>query len=338
VIITRTPYRVSFFGGGTDYPAHFEKHGGAVLGTAIDKFTYISVTPFYSKLFDYSIRIAYRKVECVKNLDEIEHAPFRECLRWCGITKDIEVNYTSEVPSFSGLGSSSSFIVGLQNALMAFQGRSAHPLRLAYQAIAFEHQVLREAVGCQDQTFAAVGGFNLLEFRKCDDIVVHRLPLSPARLQEFEKHLLLIHTGIRRKAAEIASTQIKKAASNKDRLVRMREMVDEGYSILTGGGGLAAFGSLLDEGWRLKRQLDRAVSNDIIDYIYQEGCEAGALGGKLLGAGGGGFVLLFVPPEKRQKVCDRLKDFQAVTIHVNAAGSTLLHAPVNDWHTEQAAA
>ena len=168
-----------FRGGGTDYPDYIDRHGGAVLGTAIDKSAYLSVSHFFSRLFDYSIRIAYRQVECVRTLAEIQHAPFRECLKYCGISSDVEVNYTGKLPSFSGLGSSSSFVVGLLNALHAFQHRSVRPIDLALQAMEIEQDVLKESVGCQDQTFAAVGGFNVVEFRGRRDLVIHRIPLSP---------------------------------------------------------------------------------------------------------------------------------------------------------------
>lgn len=326
MIITRTPFRISFFGGGTDYPEYFTRYGGAVLGTAIDKFGYISVTHFYSRLFDYSIRFAYRQVECVKRLDEIQHAPFRECLRWCGISDSIEVNYVAELPSFSGLGTSSSFIVGLLNALYAFQGRYIQPMDLAYQAIKIEREVLKEAVGCQDQVFAAVGGFNLIEFRAMEDIVVHRVPLSRERLHEFEEHLLVLDTGIRRRASEIAANQIRKVDANRQQLKQMRKMVDEGYAILTGSGDLAKFGLLLHRAWCLKRTLDDSVSNDVIDNIYEQGRRAGALGGKLLGAGGGGFILFFVPPEKKQAVRESLGHLVEIPVRVNAPGSCIIHA------------
>ncbi len=325
MIITKTPFRISFFGGATDYPEYFTKHGGAVLGTAVDKFAYISVTPFYSRLFDYSIRLAYRQVECVKSLDEIKHAPFRECLRWCRITQDIEVDYTAELPAFSGLGTSSSFVVGLLNALYAYQGKSVRPMELAYQAIEIEREVLKETVGCQDQTFAAVGGFNVLEFRATDDIVVHRIPLSSERIEEFEAHLLVLFTGIRRRASDIAAKQVKRVDINRERLKRMREMVDEGFDILTSSCGLMKFGLLLDEAWQLKSQLDESVSNDAIRNIYKEGKRAGALGGKLLGAGGGGFFLFFVPPEKKKAVREQL-GLEEIPVKVNAPGSHIIHA------------
>jgi len=326
MIISKTPFRVSFFGGGTDYPEHFTRHGGAVLGTAVDKCTYLAATRFYSQLFDYSIRLAYRQVECVADLEKIEHAPLRECLRWVGITKDIEVDCVAELPSSVGLGTSSSFVVGVLNALYAFQGRLVHPLDLAYQAIELERDVLRESVGCQDQTFAAMGGFNLIEFRTTRDIVVHRVPLSAERKAEFEQHLLVVYTGIRRRASQLAARQVEKIAKNLAQLSQMRRMVDEAYSILAGGQCLTNFGRLLHQGWLLKNSLDSSISNETINGIYRRGLEAGALGGKLLGAGGGGFVLFFVPPEKRQAVLNALGPLETISMSVNAPGTQIVHA------------
>ena len=325
MIITQTPLRISFFGGGTDYPEYFEKHGGAVLGTAVDKSAFFCMSPFYSRMFDYSIRIAYRKVECVSHIDELEHAPFRECLRWAGMTGEIEINHAAELPSFTGLGSSSSFVVGLLNTIYAYQRRLVPNLELAYQAIEIERKVLGESVGCQDQTFAAVGGFNLIEFRGTGNFVVHRIPFTQGRLQEFESHLLVLFTGIKRRAEELASRQVKRVGQNLDRLAKMRAMVDESYRILSGGGSMAGFGELLHQSWMQKRELDAAISNDSIDAMYEAGLEAGALGGKLLGAGGGGFLLFFVPPERREAVRRKLGHLQEVDFRVNAAGSHVVH-------------
>lgn len=325
MIISRAPFRVSFFGGGTDYPEYFREHGGAVLGTAINKGGFMSVMPFRSKLFDYNIRLAYSKVECVQNLEDIVHGPYRECLRRCGFEKDIELSYTAELPSFSGLGTSSTFLVSLLNALHAYSGRRYAPMELAYQAIDIERNVLGDAVGCQDQAWAALGGFGVLEFRAEDDIVRHEVPMSMARLKEFEQCLMLFFTGIKRRASEIASRQIKKVAINVERLQRMRRMVDKAYDILAGGGSLAPFGELLHESWALKRGLDSAVSNDGVDELYRLGREAGALGGKLLGAGGGGFVCFFVPPERREAVRDALKDYLEVKVRINAPGTEVLY-------------
>lgn len=326
MIISKTPFRVSFFGGGTDYPEHFTKHGGAVLGTAVDKCTYLAATHFYSRLFDYSIRLAYSKVECVPDLNSIQHAPLRECLRWTGVTKDVELDCMAELPSSVGLGTSSSFVVGVLNTLYAFQGRVVHPLDLAYQAIELEREVLGESVGCQDQTFAAMGGFNLIEFRTTRDIVVHRLPLSADRQAEFESHLLVVYTGIRRRASQVAARQIERIGRNTERLKQMRRQVDEGYEVLAGGKRLSEFGRLLDEGWRLKNSLDDSVSNAQINAIYEQGLQSGAWGGKLLGAGGGGFILFFVPPEKRNSLVAALGNLETISIGVNASGTQIVHA------------
>ena len=275
MIITQTPLRISFLGGGTDYPEYFEKHGGAVLGSAVDKSAYFSISQFYSKMFDYSIRIAYRKVECVSSIEELEHAPFRECLRWAGVLQDIEISHASELPAFTGLGSSSSFVVGLLNTLYAFRRRLVPRLDLAYQAIDLERNVLKESVGCQDQTLAAVGGFNLIEFRGMANFAVHRIPLGSSRLAEFEDHLLVIFTGIKRKAEELAARQVQRVGSNTVHLKKMRRLVDRGYEVIAGGGSLARFGALLHKSWELKRQLDQAISSDYIDEMYRAGLEAG---------------------------------------------------------------
>jgi D-glycero-alpha-D-manno-heptose-7-phosphate kinase len=326
MIITKTPFRVSFFGGGTDYPEYFETHGGAVLGTAVGHSAFVAVSEFYSRLFDYRIRIAYRNVECVNQLDEIQHPAFRECLRHCGIASDVEVSYTAELPSFSGMGSSSSCIVGLLHALHCFQGKAVAPLELAYQAIALERGVMGECVGCQDQTLAAVGGFNVVEFRATDDIVVHRVPLSRARTAEFEQHLLLLFTGFRRRASDIAARQVGRIGQNLEALKTMRGLVDRAYHSLTTPGGFEDFGRLLDEGWRLKQSLDEGIANSEIQRYYEEGLAAGAWGGKLLGAGGGGALLFFVPPDRRDAVRERLSSLAEIPITVNAPGSHVLHA------------
>ena len=232
----------------------------------------------------------------------------------------------AELPSSVGLGTSSSFVVGVLNTLYAFQGRVMHPLDLAYQAIELEREVLGESVGCQDQTFAAMGGFNLIEFRTTRDIVVHRLPLSAERQAEFESHLLVVYTGIRHRASQVAARQIERIGRNAERLKQMRRQVDEGYEVLAGGKSLSEFGRLLDEGWRLKNSLDDGVSNDQINAIYEQGLQSGAWGGKLLGAGGGGFILFFVPPEKRTSLVAALGNLETISIGVNASGTQIVHA------------
>lgn len=325
MIITKTPLRVSFFGGGTDYPDYFTKYGeGAVLGTTIDKYVFLSISKFYSKLSDYSIRISYRNVECVNSLDEIKHVPFRECLRLHGIENDVEVDYSAELPSYTGLGSSSSFIVGLLKSIYAFKGKQVDKLDLAKEAIRVEREILKEPVGYQDQTFAAVGGLNLIKFTQ-DKIDVNPIELSENRAKEFEDHLMLFFTGIKRRASDIIVGQIQKVDKNKDNLVKMRQLVDEAYGILVGNSSLAEFGSLLDKSWRLKRSLDEKISNGEIDKIYQDGMSAGALGGKLLGAGGGGFVLFFVPPKRKDAIREKLHHLTEIPIKLSNHGSHILN-------------
>jgi len=324
MLISRAPVRISFFGGGTDYPEHFLKHGGAVLATAIDKFSYVTASPFLSHLFDYSIRVSYRKVELVKTPAEMEHRVFRECLKFCGLEKDIELHNVADLPAFTGLGSSSAFTVSLLQALHSFKGEFIRPLDLAYEAIYVERQLVQDKVGCQDQLMAALGGFNLVEFRTETDIVVNRLPLSPQRLQEFEQHLFIVFTGIKRRAAQVVEKQLTKVADNGETLKNMRKMVDRGWDILTDCQDLSAFGALLHEAWAAKRSLDEGISNTEIDRIYQLGREAGAWGGKLLGAGAGGFMLFFAPPEVHPQLQRVFLNHQVLNIKINTPGSQII--------------
>jgi D-glycero-alpha-D-manno-heptose-7-phosphate kinase len=326
MIICQTPLRVSFFGGGTDFPEFFSAHGGAVLATAIDKYIYHSVSHFPSKLFDYSIRLAYRKVECVNDLAEIEHVPFREILRYLGIERDVEISLTADLPSFSGLGSSSSFTVGSINALNAFQGRFIPKGELANLAIRMEREILREAVGLQDQIIAAYGGLNVIEFSAGDNFVVHRVAISKAKLQELDASLLLFFTGVTRRASEIEKRKIENLHRIEGNLKRMLTLVEKAHGVLTGNGSLAAFGELLGETWREKRALDLVVSSPAIDKLYELAGRAGALGGKLLGAGGGGFMLLFVPEERQAKVREALKDYIEIGFSINSPGSSIIHS------------
>jgi D-glycero-alpha-D-manno-heptose-7-phosphate kinase len=326
MILCKTPLRISFLGGGTDFPEYFRIHGGAVIGTAIDKFIYHSVMPFHSRLFDYSVRIAYRQVECVKSVDDIQHTPFREVLRFAGLSRDVEISVTSDLPSFSGLGSSSSFTVGLLNALYAFQGKAVSRLDLANQAITIERDILKEAVGCQDQVFAAFGGCNLIEFRDCEEIVVHRIPISRERLRELESSLLMFYTGIGRRAVDLEAKKIKNIHNLGTQLAEMRKLVDEGYRVLTSDQCVTSLGALLDRAWRTKKSMEEGVSTSIIDSMYSAAREAGALGGKVLGAGGGGFMLFCVPPERQDKVRAALSEFYEIEIGLNAPGSQIVHA------------
>jgi len=324
MIISRAPVRISFFGGGTDYPEYFLKEGGAVLATAIDKFSYVTASPFLSHLFDYSMRISYRKVEIVKEIDGIEHNVFRECLKLCNFERDIELHNCADLPAFTGLGSSSAFTVSLLHALHSFKGEFLCPHELAYEAIHVERNILKDNVGCQDQVLAAFGGFNLVEFRTEKDIVVNRVPMSPRRMAEFQSHLFLVFTGIKRKASEVVAHQLKRVDQNLPALRSMRAMVYEGHDILVSDRPLREFGELLHRAWEAKRTLDCGVSNGEIDEIYNIGRQAGAWGGKLLGAGGGGFMLFFAPPDVHPKLRQVFSGRQILDVKINAPGSQII--------------
>ena len=324
MIIIRTPLRISFFGGGTDFPEFFSSNGGAVLGTAINKYIYHTVSYLPSWLFDHKIRFAYRKVEHARSLDEVEHRPFREILRHCGVLQDVEVNLASDLPSFSGLGSSSSFTVGLIKGLNAFQGRHIGQDQLAHTAIHIERDVLRETVGLQDQIFAAYGGFNLIRFRGQSEFIVERVPVSETRMRELNDSLMLFFTGITRHAQEVEQNKLKNLGRIQANLKNMLALVDKAYDALTGTSSLSAFGRLLHETWTQKRRLDDSVSAPEIDSLYALGTEAGALGGKLLGAGGGGFMLFFVPPDRQVVVRAALRNYHEVPFGINAPGSTVV--------------
>lgn len=324
MIISRAPVRISFFGGGTDYPEYFLQEGGAVLATAIDKYCYLTASPFLSHLFDYSVRVSYRKVELAKAIEEIEHNVFRECLKLCGLAKDVELHTIADLPAFTGLGSSSTFTVALLQALHSFKGQFLRPHELACEAIHVERNLLRENVGCQDQVMAAFGGFNLVEFRTERDFTVHRVPLSPQRLSELERHLFLVFTGIKRRASDVVAPQLKKVGQNGPALKRMREMAYKGHEILTAQRPWKEFGELLHSAWEAKRTLDGGVSNPEIDEIYAQGLAAGAWGGKLLGAGGGGFMLFFAPEENHPKLAEAFAGRQLLKVSLNAPGAEII--------------
>ncbi|WP_267383581.1 GHMP kinase [Cyanobacterium sp. uoEpiScrs1] len=324
MLISRAPVRISFFGGGTDYPEHFLQHGGAVLATSIDKYSYVTATPFPSHLFDYLIRVSYRKVELVRAVDELEHNVYQKCLKFCGLEKDIELHNVADLPAFTGLGSSSAFTVSLLQALHSFKGEFVKPLDLAYEAIYVERHLVKDRVGCQDQLMAAVGGFNLVEFRTEEDIIVTRIPLSPQRLTEFESHIFIVFTGIKRKASQVVAKQLKRVADNTDILKKMRRMVDQGWDILTTNQPLSAFGELLHQAWIAKRSLDTIISNPEIDSLYNLGRESGAWGGKLLGAGAGGFILFFAPPESHKNLRQAFIQHEVLSVKINAPGSQII--------------
>ncbi|MFA5083882.1 MAG: kinase, partial [Candidatus Paceibacterota bacterium] len=296
MIITRTPFRISFFGGGTDYPAWFRNNGGAVLSTSINKYCYITCR-YLPPFFEHKHRIIWSKIESVKEIDEIEHPVVNAVFKIFNIKEGIEIHHDGDLPARTGLGSSSSFAVGIIHALHALQGKIINKRQLALEAIELEQEILKENVGCQDQAIAAFGGFNKIEFGGPQKITVNPILLASERMKLFQSHLMLFFTGLSRYASEIAAEQIKNTSNKTIELSALKGMVDEAIKILNGTGPLDDFGKLLDESWRIKKTLSSQISNSRIDEIYAAAKEAGALGGKLLGAGGGGFMLFFVKPE-----------------------------------------
>jgi D-glycero-alpha-D-manno-heptose-7-phosphate kinase len=321
MIITSTPLRISFFGGGTDYPVWYREHGGAVLSTTIDKCCYIT-TRRLPPFFEYHSRISYSRVENVRCNEAIEHPSVRECLRFMGISDGVEIHHVADLPARTGLGTSSAFTVGLLLGLYALQDKMRSKQALALDAIHVEQDLLQESVGAQDQASAAYGGLNRINFHTDNMIDVKRVLASPSRLAELEKHLALYFTGFSRTASEIAQEQVRLTPQRKEELSTMMQLVDEGEAILSAPKRpIGDFGRLLHEGWQIKRSLTNKITNNNIDEIYQAGLDAGALGGKLLGAGGGGFMLFFVPPERRQALRERLKNLLCIPFSFSTKGS-----------------
>ena len=325
VIVTRTPLRISFLGGGTDYPCHFRRHGGQSLGTTINRYSYVTVKALVD-LFDHSIRVGYSRTELVKSADEIEHPAVRACLQFTGIDRHVEIDYLGDLPARTGLGSSSSFTVGLLHALHAFKGSHCSAEQLAAEAVHVEQDLMRERVGVQDQYLCALGGFRHVRCT-ADGIAANIVPILPGRLAELERSLLLLYTGLRRDAHSILAEQIDNTRSGaaKHALDEMSGLVDQGLELLTTPGrSLNDFGGLLHQTWCLKRSLSTRVSTVAIDRWYEQARAAGAVGGKLLGAGGGGFLLLMAPPDRHRDICRAVPDLRQVPFQFEAAGSQVL--------------
>lgn len=323
MIIVQTPLRVSFLGGGTDYPEHFEKHGGAVLGTAIDKYCYITIAPL-TRFADYRMRIAYSKLELPDSVDKIQHPVIRACLEHVGIDGGIEINVISDLPARTGLGSSSTFTVCLLHALYAYRGKYVSAPQLAQDAIFIERGVLKERVGCQDQYLAAVGGFRYVEFESIPAIRPHIVPCRAERLRALEGTLLMFYTGLTRHASEILKEQMQRTKENAEALGQMRELARRGLELVCGDGPIRDFGRLLHDGWVLKQSLSSQISNSTIDGLYTAAMEAGAIGGKLLGAGAGGFILFQVEPERQASVREALAGCPEVRFRFEGGGSRLV--------------
>jgi D-glycero-alpha-D-manno-heptose-7-phosphate kinase len=325
MIITRTPFRISFFGGGTDYPQWYQEHGGAVLATTIDKYCYLScrhLPPF----FEHKYRIVYSRIETVQHIDNIEHPSARAVLKWADLEHGLEIHHDGDLPARSGLGSSSSFTVGLVHALAALRGRQASKEELAKSAIHIEQNIINENVGSQDQISAAFGGFNRIEFKPKDlGFQVVPVILSKNRLFELQDHLMLCFTGFSRIASEIAESKIANFKNRENELKLMRAMVDESIQILHNHEtSIEEFGKLLHQSWLYKRSLSEKVTTPEIDALYEAAVNAGAIGGKILGAGGGGFLLLFVKPELQERVRERLNQLIHVPFAFEDSGSRVV--------------
>lgn len=323
MIITRTPFRMSFFGGGTDMEDFFKEHGGAVLSTTFDKYCYVNVRhlpPF----FNYTSELIYSKMERVTEIEEIKHPAIRNAMQMLDM-HELRISYEADLPARSGLGTSSSFAVGMLNAFYALKGKYADKKKLADDAIYLERILCNEAGGWQDQIAAAFGGMNRIDF-KGNDYEVHPIIISPQRKAELNNNLMMFFTGFTRFSAEIQAANKAGKEDKIKQLLEMKSLVDDAEKVLVDEQiDLNEFGRLLDYTWKLKRQTGAAVSTDSIDALYERGIKAGATGGKLLGAGGGGFLVFYVKPEYQEKVKDAMKDLLYIPFKFEDGGTRVIH-------------
>ena len=324
MIISKTPLRVSLFGGGTDYPAWYRENGGAVLASTIDKYCYITCR-YLPPFFPHKHRIVYSNVETVNDVSEIQHPAIRAIIQYFGETKGLEIHYDADLPAKTGMGSSSSFTVGFLNALKALRGELVDKNTLAKLAIYLEHNVMKENVGVQDQILAAHGNFNKIEFNTDDSFNITPVILSPERLSELQNYFMLYFTGVTRIASDVAANQIRNIDKVANHYKKIRELVDEGLTIMEKPkASLAELGKLLHESWLLKRELSDNITNPQIDAIYKSGLDAGAIGGKILGAGGGGFILFFADPKTQPKIREKFKHLIEVPFNFESDGSKIV--------------
>ena len=321
MIITRTPFRVSFAGGGSDLEAYYAEEPGVVLSTAIDKYMYLTVM----KRFGDNFRISYSRTEIVDRVDEIEHGIVRSCLQELNVTGGLEIVSIADLPARTGLGSSSSFTVGLLHALHACHGRMVSAERLAREACRIEIERLREPIGKQDQYIAAYGGLQLIQFNPDGSVFVDPVICSGDVREALNRRLLLFFTGVKRDARDLLARQRAGMAAKRAVLRRMCELARRGADILASGAPLEQFGMLLDEAWHAKRSLDPAVSTPDIDRLYEAGKTAGALGGKLLGAGGGGFLLFYCEPRRQHRLREALAELTEVPFRLDPQGSKIIY-------------
>lgn len=319
MIIVQTPLRVSFFGGGTDFPAYYLAEGGCVLTSSIDKYIFLMI----KQRFDDFIRVGYTKTEIVETVDQVQHELIREAMRRTGIRCGVEITTMGDIPAGTGLGSSSAVTVGALHAMYAYSSEMVVAERLAQEACQIEIDTLGKPIGKQDQYISAYGGLRFLEFCPNGEVVSTRVELDPAIERRFSESLLLFYTGVTREAASILEEQKHKVAANAADLREIKRMAYQARADLC-DGKLNDFGALLDESWTVKKRLASQISNGKIEEIYQRAKKAGALGGKIAGAGGGGFLLLFCPPEKRESVRGALGDLRELPFQLTRDGTKVI--------------
>jgi D-glycero-alpha-D-manno-heptose-7-phosphate kinase len=323
MIITKTPFRMSFFGGGTDMEEYFRENGGAVLSTTFDKYCYVNVRHL-PRFFDYTTELTYSKSERVANVDDIQHPAIRNAMKMLDM-HELRLTYEADLPARSGLGTSSSFAVGMLNAFYALKGKYADKKRLADESIYLERVLCNEAGGWQDQIAAAYGGFNRIDFGP-DGYEVRPVIISPARKKQLNDNLMMFFTGFTRFSSDVQKANALDKEEKKAQLKQMHELVNTAEKVLTNKNAvLDDFGRLLDVTWKLKRQTGAAVSTSSIDELYARGMEAGALGGKLLGAGGGGFLVFYVQPDRQAAVRAAMKDLMYIPFEFEDGGTRVIH-------------
>jgi D-glycero-alpha-D-manno-heptose-7-phosphate kinase len=333
MIISRTPFRISFFGGGTDYPAWYHQHGGAVLAVSINKYCYLTCR-YLPPFFEHRIRLVYSKIESCQSFEEISHPAVREILRHLQVERGLEIHHDGDLPARSGMGSSSAFVVGLLHALYALQGQMPSKQQLTKESIFIEQEALKETVGSQDQVSAAYGGLNHISFLPNGEISVRPMTLTQERIQELNSHLMLFYTGIKRTASDIAGSYVTDLDAKRRQLRIIKDLVEESIAILNSNQPLTGFGELLHEAWQAKRSLSDKVSNPEVDDLYATARTAGAIGGKLTGAGGGGFLLLFVPPAQQQEVREKLSKLIHVPFKFEFSGSQIIFFEPQEDYSE----
>lgn len=323
MIITKTPFRMSFFGGGTDMESFFMENGGAVLSTTFDKYCYVNVRHL-PRFFDYSTELSYAKIERVTDVNDIQHPSIREAMKMLDM-HEIRLTYEADLPARSGLGTSSSFAVGMINAFYALKGKYADKKKLADAAIYLERELCKEAGGWQDQIAASYGGFNRINFNS-DGYEVLPLIINPERKRQLNNNLMMFFTGFTRFSSDVQKANASNKADKVNQLKEMLALVDEAEKVLVDKqSDLDEFGRLLDHTWRIKRKTGNTVSTNSIDELYDKGLKAGALGGKLLGAGGGGFLVFYVEPDKQEKVKKAMEDLLYIPFEFEDGGTRVIH-------------